>query len=270
MLQAPPPGSPARGGADVPGTGMKMGDDPVQQDSAAALSELRGVSRARLEDMLAAGLEALECQRVLEKAGLNLVGEVLRGNGTFYEFNHYPPEDVFDADSGAQYYYHAHRGMPGEHGHFHTFLRAAGMPQRVAPVPYSGDERWPRGADAISHLVAISMDSAGRAIGLFCVNRWVSAEAWYPADDVVRMLDRFVVDHAAPSWPVNRWVSAMLRLFRPQIERLIRQRDAVVGAWARAHPGVDVYEDRGLEVTSELAVTVEQQIAAIRAALANK
>jgi hypothetical protein len=44
----------------------------------------------------------------------------------------------------------------------------------------------------------------------------------------------------------------------------------VVEAWAQAHPGVDVYEDRGLEVTSELAVTVEQQIAAIRAALANK
>jgi hypothetical protein len=223
--------------------------------------------RARLEAMYAAGEEVFECLRVLEKADLNLVGEVLRGHGTFYELEHYPPQDVFDSDTHSQYYYHAHRGLAGEHGHFHTFLRARGMPEGVRPVPYSGVEEWPAGDEALAHLIAISMDAYGRPIGLFTVNRWVAADAWYPAQDVIRMLDRFAIDHADPSWPVNRWVTAMIRFFRPQIESLLARRDEAVAGWAAEHPGVDVFEDRGLEVTSELAVTVEEQFARVREAL---
>jgi len=223
--------------------------------------------RTQLEAMYAAGAEVFECLRVLEKADLNLVGEVLRGQGTFYELEHYPPQDVFDTDTHSQYYYHAHRGIAGEHGHFHTFLRAPGMPEGVAPVSYAGAEQWPAGADALSHLVAISMDGYGRPIGLFTVNRWVAAEAWYPAQDVIRMLDRFAIEHAHPSWPVNRWITAMLRFCRPQIEWLLARRDEAVARWAAAHPGLDVFEDRALEVTSELALTVEEQFARVREAL---
>ncbi len=230
--------------------------------------DIAQLSRARLESMLAAGEEILECLRVLEKADLNLVGEVLRGHGTFYELEHYPPDDVFDRDSQAQYYYHAHRGMPGENGHFHTFLRAPGMPDSVKPVAYSGSEPWPTGDAALSHLIAISMDTYGLPIGLFAVNRWVTAEAWYDADDVIRMLDRFVVDHAFPSWPVNRWIGAMVRLFRPQIEALIRHRDASLAAWRHAYPEVDVFEDRRLEVTGVLRIDVDDQISSVRSALA--
>jgi len=216
--------------------------------------------------MRAAGAEAVECLRVLDKAGLDLVSEVLRGQGTFYELEHYPADDVFDRDTHAQYYYHAHRGAL-EHGHFHTFLRAPGMPQGVAPVAYAGEEAWPSGDEAISHLIAISMDAFGRPISLFAVNRWVSAESWYPAEDVIRMLDRFAIDHAFPSWPVNRWLGAMLQLFRPQIEVLVRHRDSVVEAWRQAHPEGDVFEDRRIEVTGEFTISIDAQIAAVEAAL---
>lgn len=224
--------------------------------------------RSRLESMAAAGLEVRECLRVLEKADMNPVGEVLRGHGTFYELEHYPPDDVFDRDSQAQYYYHAHRGMPGENGHFHSFLRAPGMPDGVKPVAYSGSEPWPSGDEALSHIIAISMDADGLPIGLFAVNRWVTAEAWYDAEDVIQMLDRFVVDHAFPSWPVNRWIGAMIRLFRPQIETLIRHRDASVTTWKHAYPEADVFEDRRLEVTGELRISIEDQISSVRSALA--
>ncbi len=222
--------------------------------------------RVRLEAMRAAGAEVLECMRVLEKGGLDLVSEVLRGQGTFFELEHYPSDDVFDRDTHAQYYYHAHRGAP-EHGHFHTFLRAPGMPAGVAPVAYSGKEAWPSGDESISHLIAISMDAYGRPLSLFAVNRWVCGDAWYPAEDVIRMLDRFVIDHAFPSWPVNRWLGAMLRLFRPQVEALVRHRDTVVEAWRHAHPEGDVFEDRRLDVTGEFAISVDGQIAAVQAAL---
>lgn len=35
------------------------------------------------------------------------------------------------------------------------------------------------------------------------------------------MGERFAVDHAYPSWPVNRWISAMFKLFRRHIEALL-------------------------------------------------
>jgi uncharacterized protein DUF6969 len=231
----------------------------------ASISGLSRFGRTELAAMESAGEEVLECMRVLQRGEIDLVSEVLRGHGAFYELEHYPPNDVFDNDSHSQYYYHAHR--KGEQGHFHTFLRGPGMPVDVKPVPNNGTESWPSGDEAIAHLVAISMDAYGRPLGLLTVNRWVTAEAWYPADAVIRMLDSFSVDHAYPSWPVNRWLTAMIRLFRPQIEWLLRQRDETIASWVRRHPDSDVFEDRRLEVTSELPIDIDRQITGVRRAL---
>ena len=233
--------------------------------------QLDGILAARpvseLESMLAAGEEILECYRVLKKAGLNIVGECLKDQGTFYEFDHYPKGDVYDDETHSQYYYHAHRSEAGEHGHFHTFLRNKGMPAGIHCAKYDGDEVWPSGDEALSHLVAISMDRYGYPTNLFTANRWVTGETWYHGEDVIRMLDVFEMDHAYPSWPVNRWITAMMRLFRPTIEGLIRERDAALEAWQRRHPDKDIYEERELELTSITPISVETQITAIQAVL---
>jgi hypothetical protein len=123
--------------------------------------DLSKVPVARLADMAAAADEVIETLRVLGKAGLNTVGRMLEHQGEFVEERHYPFDDVFDRETAAQYYYHAHRGDSGEHGHFHTFLRAAGMPAGMTPAPYSGSEPPPTGDDAICHFVAVSMDAMG-------------------------------------------------------------------------------------------------------------
>jgi len=220
----------------------------------------------RLRRMLAAGEDILECYRVLKKGGLNIVGEVIREAETFYEWNHYPDGDIFDPDSHSQYYYHNHR--EGEHGHFHVFLRQPGMPKGTRPVKNTTDEAWPKGKEALSHLIAISMDDYGFPLAIFTTNRWVTGETWYKAADVVPMIDRFEIDHALPSWPVNRWLSGMLALFQPQIAELVRIRDEKVAAWRLTHAGgVDAWEDRELEITSNLEISVEDQIAAIKKAL---
>jgi hypothetical protein len=222
------------------------------------------LDRADLDAMLAAGDEILECRRVLRKGGLNVVGEMLRGEATFVEYDHYPADDVFDRDTHAQYFYHAHRGLEGEHGHFHTFLRPPGMPPGVRPVAHDDGEPWPDGAGALSHLVGISMDAYGDPIGLFTTNRWVTGEAWCAAADVARMLERFRIDHAAPSWPANRWITAMFVLFRPQMVALLRARDAAIAQWSITHPEVDAVEDRGLEIASQMRISVEEQIQRLR------
>jgi hypothetical protein len=237
--------------------------------SAAPVHDLAQLPRTTLQAMAEAGHQALDCHRVLSKTGDNVVGELLRGQGTFYEWTHYPEGDVYDFESHAQYYYHAHPRdqRPGEHGHFHTFLRPAGMARGVRPARIPGN-RVPADAKlALSHLVAISMSERGTATQLFTTNRWVTDETFYPGTDVIAMLDRFAIDLARPSWLINRWISSMLRLFRPQIEALLVERDRAVADWQRRHPKLEVLEDRRLEVTSTLDISVEDQLQRVAAAL---
>ncbi|MDZ3837200.1 MAG: hypothetical protein U0S49_07485 [Rhodospirillales bacterium] len=239
------------------------------------LRDLGDLPLARLADMADAGGQIRECYRLLRKGGGNIVGEVLRGHGAFCDWEHYPPSDVYDDETHSQYYYHAHPGACRfvEHGHFHTFLRPLGMPAGI--VPAAAADGGAGAADgfadnqAPSHLVAISMDEAGYPVRLFTTNRWVTGETWYRAEDVIRMLDRFLVDLAYPSLPVNIWISAMVRLFRPEIEALIRERDAVLAASAAAGAG-PIHEDRAIEVVSSLAISVEQQVENVARALASR
>jgi hypothetical protein len=229
------------------------------------------LSRGELQDMAEAAREVLNCQRVLTKTGDNIVGEVLRGAGTFYEWRHYPQGDIYDSEYHAQYYYHAHpedERVSGEHGHFHTFLRPLGMPAGIAPAPVPDPKEPESENDALCHLVGISMDRAGLPIRLFTTNRWVTGETWYAAGDVVRMLDCFIIDHARPSWPANRWITALMRMFRPQIVELLHARDAEIQRRLDASPRSNVFEDRDLEVASEMRVSIEDQIARIELALA--
>ena len=219
---------------------------------------LRKLSRQRLEAMAIAGEQILECYRVLRKSNSNVVAEVLRGQGEFLEFDHYPKGDVYDWETHSQFYYHSHR--PREHGHFHAFLREKGMPKDCRPVEQSEADFMKERDDKLSHLIAISMNRAGFPIGLFTTNRWITADNWYSADDVIKMADRFEMDLAWPSWPVNIWVTAMLRLFRPQLEELVRERDSTVADWQQKHPGRDAFEDRGCDITSTRRISVAAQI----------
>jgi len=225
------------------------------------------LGKERLENMAEAGAQILECYRLLNKGGSNVVAEVLKGQGTFYEMDHYPEGDAYDPETHSQFYYHSHR--EGEHGHFHTFLREAGMPTGMRPAqqtraPFKDDRD-----DTLSHLIAISMDKSGFPTQLFTTNRWVTADHWYKADDVIIMLDRFDMDMSFPSLVTNMWLTNMVRLFRPQIEELIRARDVKVEAWAAEYPDEDAFEDRELEITALLDISVEAQIEAVGKALAN-
>lgn len=228
-----------------------------------AVPALAGLPRKQLRAMLMAGAEVMECYRVLSKADINLVSEVLRGQGEFIEYEHYPKDDVYDSDTGAQYYYHAHRTESGEHGHFHTFIRNPAV-VLGKPALVRGEDDSGAGGET-SHLIAISMDAYGYPIGLFATNRWVTGESWYGAADVIALIERFRIDHAYPSWPVNRWLGAMLVLFRPHVEALLRHRDAVIERWAASGEGGDVFDDRGLEITGYLPISVEDVLAEVRA-----
>ena len=121
--------------------------------------------------------------------------------------------------------------------------------------------------DNLSHLIAISMTPGGLPFRIFTVNRWVTGEVWYSAKDVAVLLDYFKIDHTQPSWPVNRWVTAMVQLYKPQIIDLVEARDRKVAQWQQQYPDRDVYEDRDLEVTSYLDINLDQQVQAVASTL---
>ena len=221
------------------------------------------LSRAVLQRMADAGVKVVDCMCDLHASGSNLVIEVLRGGGDFTEWEHYPPDDVHDPKSHAQYYFHAHppddRDAP-DYGHFHTFMRPMGMPAGIRPaavpnyVPPAGNN------DSLSHLIAISMTPTGMPERLFTTNRWVTGETWYKADDVIAMIDRFSIELDHPSALLNRWLTAMFVLFRPQIEDLLIERDRIVEQWRAQHPDSDVFEDRRLEIAPSLEISLYEHI----------
>jgi hypothetical protein len=94
-------------------------------DMTDTLAAARTIEAPDLGRLAPSWLEAIECMRVLPNTGDNIVGELLRDTGTFYEWNYYPDGDVYDPASHAQYCYHAHPQelRSGKQGHFHTFMR---------------------------------------------------------------------------------------------------------------------------------------------------
>jgi hypothetical protein len=221
------------------------------------------LSRETLLRMANAGVKAVACIADVHARRSNLVIEALRGSRDFTEWEHYPPDDVRDPKSHAQYYFHAHPPEERDHpdyGHFHLFVRPKGMPPRIRPgemgdsVPSASDN------EALSHLIAISMTPAGLPERLFTTNRWVTGETWYRAADVIGMLDRFVIDLDHPSRSLNDWLTTTVVLFRPQIEDLLIERDRVILQWQADHADTDVFEDRRLEIVSSIRISLHNQI----------
>jgi hypothetical protein len=243
------------------------------------------VSWDEIDRMIAAAALIREIGRVLAGRNLNIVSEVMTGHATISDWRHYPDEDVYDPNSHAQYFYHTHpsrRRAGRERGHFHTFLCAEGMPVGVAPLllpeiavaqaPPPPPQAPPlrRGIrEEVSHLVAIVVDCQGRPVRLFTTNRWVTGETWYPAGDVIRMLDRFEVTEVGPSHTLNQWLGAVFRLFRPQIAEALRLRDQTVMAWRRRRR-TQVLDDPALEITSSLDISIDTQFAFLDQARSEK
>ena len=231
---------------------------------------LRGLPPPELEEMSRAGAEVLGCQRVLAKTGDSVRTEVLAGAEAVGDFRHYPPGDVFDAEHHSQFYYHEHpptARQAGEAGHFHTFLRPLGMPDGISPAPVPDLVPSDDPDAALCHLVAVSIDGRGEPVRLFTTNRWVTGETWYAAADVTAMLDRFEIDLARPSWPLNRWITAMLRLCRPLIGDLLARRDRVIAERQAAAPDLNAFEEPALEVLSATKINVPRFVAAVERAL---
>lgn len=174
------------------------------------------------------------CEAILAKAGLNVLSETFQGVSSIDAWEHYPPGDVFDPASNAQWFYHCHPATEAaeEHGHFHCFLR-------------------PQGPDGpIHHLVAIGVDANGRLLRLFTVNQWVVGDDWADAETTIPLLAQFDMQMPRPSYLVNRWLTGTIVAYEAEIVALLHQRDRVLASH-RPADGTAPRQDRSLEVLSE-------------------
>jgi hypothetical protein len=81
---------------------------------------------------------------------------------------------------------------------------------------------------------------------------------------MIRMLDCFDLQADTPSLLLNRWLAALVHLFRPEIAVLLRNRDKAVQEWQwrwrrRGH----VFEDTRLEVASSFEIDLEARLALV-------
>ncbi len=189
----------------------------------------------------------------IEGRGQNLVTSLL-GDAPFHELAHYPPEDVTDPVSHAQYYFHAHR-RDGSSGHIHCFLRGAGLP-KGAPAACTGAK--PAG---LTHVAAVALDQNGRPARLFTTNLWVTGDDFYPAEALIARLPAMDWSHAPGPAPVNAVLTALFTLYRREIAALLRRRDSTLLRRAMRDPARDVFADERLELLSGARICLADRLA---------
>jgi hypothetical protein len=174
----------------------------------------------------------------LDRAGTAVV-ELVRGHRPLEPWTIYPDDaGVFDLTTRSQFYYHAHPGATHEAGHFHTVRLFE---------------------DHTAHLVGISIDPSGWPRALFTVNLWAIGDAYEPPERLKRYVRQFQIraDRADPR--LVAFVNLMFRTFRPEIEWLQDTKDRALTTYRRAHPGTDPFEDRTLEILSQVEVDLRSQ-----------
>lgn len=177
-------------------------------------------------------------------------------------WTHYPEKDARDKFCKARWYYHVH--APGkrdedEHGHFHLFLHRTQLPEGLEPKVWP-----PQGEDArahLAHIVALSINNAGIPRSWFTVNRYVTNEFLYPADVLINHLPDYNVDHTKEDDLVNRFVTAMVALYRDEIAELLRERDARHEQLvAELGPEIAYRKASGAEVLSQIPIDLDAKI----------
>lgn len=196
------------------------------------------------ERMANAAIDAVAIALRYARSGRSLAHAALAGAVQCVSLRHYPVNDVVDALHGTRFYYHAHRSLrrPGqEHGHFHLFV-------------HSGE------SNDFVHLAGLSLNARGEPIRWFTTNCWVTGERWHDAAEVLQALHRFEVHAHGRMASLARWLTAMVRLFEPQLEVLIRRRDVIMHRKSGVQGWSALCEDRRLDVVSQCSAALPARI----------
>lgn len=224
------------------------------------LAVLCRLPRGQLLRMRKAGEEAMECMRSLAERGSSVSAELIGRERRPQAWDHYPGGDAIDSVRRFRYYYHCHGKHPpplaGEHGHFHLFTETGASTQAAGQPP-------------LVHLAAVSVDPRGMPIHVFTTNRWVTGGAWWSARALLRRLAAFRIHARGSSALVDRWLTAMVRLFYPQLRLILELRDARLARLSAVRAENRVLEDRRIHALSYCRISIPWQFEALERALAS-
>lgn len=206
-----------------------------------------------LFEMYSAGLETVKWQKLLSKVNATVVSDIIKDLDEFFIGERYPHDESVDRETKSSYFYHSHR--PKEHGHFHIYYSNKLVMEKFKPIT-TWDKKHPN-----THLVAISMHPNGDPIGFFIPNHWITKDDWYVHEDMKEMFSQFRINHPYPSWPSNQWVSEMLKLFRPQIEHILKKRDEML--FNSDKPLDKIIKNKRLDVLASISISISDQMSVI-------
>ncbi|PKQ00126.1 MAG: hypothetical protein CVT74_05345 [Alphaproteobacteria bacterium HGW-Alphaproteobacteria-13] len=177
----------------------------------------------------------------MAQEGRPLMARVLPADEVHF-WAHYPDDDARDTITRSRWYYHVHapgERDPAEHGHFHLFLHRTQLDDSSAflAAPAEGEEAPAH----VTHIAGLSVDHSGVPLAWFATNRWVTDEFLYSADTMIAHLDRYDVDNTEEDGLVNRFLTAMVTLYRTELADLLRRRDSAQAELV-ASTGIAAYE----------------------------
>ena len=177
-----------------------------------------------------------------------------------------------DANTGCAWCYRAHDPATArlwkEHGHFHCFMYT----ERLGPSakPMALPDNFDDAKGGLDHLVTISFNASGASTRLFAANRWVTGEWLYPARDLIPLIDQFSIIADPRFGLTSRWLSAILRLYHPQIVALLCERDRMLEQQLNAQLKVqrnanleNITADRSIEVIATTSIDLDASLLAI-------
>jgi hypothetical protein len=214
-------------------------------------------SEQRLLQMEKGGQLLLDAALIFQKRQQTVLSQLAPKNSGFTLWDHYPSTEVSDPSTACQYYYHSHRTTVREHGHFHLFgLFEADGTLRVKGAPWIGD-------DAPSHLIAVSINSQGLPVKVFCPNQWVTKGHWLSAEVLLAQLDKFAI-HNNKRWSVtSRWLAGLVQLFWPQIEAVLQARDRLAIQLRNGCHWRTFWANEAIEIINYIPINLHQQIASL-------
>lgn len=194
----------------------------------------------------------------MAREGRPLMLRVLPGEGAHF-WEHYPDDDARDSRTRSRWYYHVHapgERDPAEHGHFHLFLHRSQIDPAATPlaIPSEGENAPAH----VAHIAGLSIDRSGIPISWFATNRWVTDEFLYPAETVIAHLGRYDVDNTPEDPLVNRFLTAMVALYREELADLLHERDSKLAGIIREH-GSSAYE-AGDDLLATRAIDLDAKI----------
>lgn len=205
----------------------------------------------------------LETQQAMQTPeGESIIHYALENHHQAEHSKHYPPGDRIDHSTGAQYFYHCHREnyVTEEHGHFHCFLRYQQISKHIKPKKLADWDKYIN--NPMTHLIAIALNRHSEPIRLFAVNRWVSEEIWYDANQTKGFIHRFqMTKKDNPYWQIlDQWIVGMLHLFALQIQWVNEQRDCFVTQQMLNDPSQNVFEQKEFEELSSIPINLHEHI----------